>query len=752
MNGGAYETFVRRLAFRLKLSLRWFTPRPMLRAFGSDSVAGARRIQQIFVINLDRQQVRWRRMQRELARIRANGGEPLITLTTRFPAIDAKITPDVAAGLVESVYSLSEQLFVAPEPLLTGSGSAEKRNIKMTRPEIAVARSHIETWKRIAASACDYGMVLEDDVYLDYEAPELIDRAWADLQALSEGSSALDMPYFSFREAGPSTEKQFVTGAVFKPVRGLWQMSGYVLSRAGAQKLLDLMPVRGPVDLWVNYQFEKINVFATTRSVIKQRPDAGSDNAYSILPVLSTAGVLREKPNLFRRRPLPGPIFALSVSGRGAGALAMALSMLGYRCCSGVAVLPEPDHKALLRGRRSRIFHAYVDVEAIVADLERMVRSNSTARLIIVGDGGRLIARGDKASVSGDQETCTSRVTPKRSVPDPRSWVAALGLGQDKLLVLDGAGQDRWKLLCSFLNCDRPEASYPSDDAHLPGLFAATHARTSAHTLPKSRRLKFDVSPWIVPSKCGWQGGQVPEPSQHLSSLTAATLCDKFVALDPTIWEPLTDTFPGNRALFAAKNLSLCGDGLRMTFREQPNQVRDYTSGSVRSVTSYLYGHFEAELRPARCPGLITGLFLHRYFPRQEIDIELLGRDTTKLLINVYYNPGDDGADLNYGHRGTPVLIDLGFDASEHFHRYAIEWKPTGIKWFVDGRLVYERGSWDPTPVPHLAMQFFVNLWSADSEELAGRLARPMSPAHSDIRSINLIANLTNSSSQSLAC
>ncbi len=37
-------------------------------------------------------------------------------------------------------------------------------------------------------------------------------------------------------------------------------------------------------------------------------------------------------------------------------------------------------------------------------------------------------------------------------------------------------------------------------------------------------------------------------------------------------------------------------------------------------------------------------------------------------------------------YRGTPVQIDLGFDASEAFHRYAIEWEPTGIRWFVDGK------------------------------------------------------------------
>jgi beta-glucanase (GH16 family) len=135
---------------------------------------------------------------------------------------------------------------------------------------------------------------------------------------------------------------------------------------------------------------------------------------------------------------------------------------------------------------------------------------------------------------------------------------------------------------------------------------------------------------------------------------------------------------------------------------------------------------------------LITGVFLHRNSPRQEIDIEFLGKDTTKMLVNVYYNPGGEGANLEYGYRGTPVLIDLGFDAAKDFHEYSIEWSSTTIRWLVDGRLAYDRANWDPTPIPHLPMQFCINLWHSRSEELAGRLWDRALPAHSEIKSIEI--------------
>jgi beta-glucanase (GH16 family) len=138
--------------------------------------------------------------------------------------------------------------------------------------------------------------------------------------------------------------------------------------------------------------------------------------------------------------------------------------------------------------------------------------------------------------------------------------------------------------------------------------------------------------------------------------------------------------------------------------------------------------------------GLITGVFLHRNSPRQEIDIEFLGNDTTKVLVNVFYNPGYEGTKLEYGYRGTPVIIDLGFDAAMDFHRYGIEWCQTTIRWRIDGKLVYERANWDPTPIPHLPMQFNVNLWHSRSKELAGRLERSALPAQTEVSSIDINA------------
>src|SRR4029453_15673138 len=93
-----------------------------------------------------------------------------------------------------------------------------------------------------------------------------------------------------------------------KPERGLWYLSGYILSRRGARKLLDALPCRGPVDLWINHQFSKLNVFATRRSIVRQRRDSISTNTYSILPALSGIGAINsEGAALFNARPPGAP-------------------------------------------------------------------------------------------------------------------------------------------------------------------------------------------------------------------------------------------------------------------------------------------------------------------------------------------------------------------------------------------------------------------------------------------------------------
>ena len=93
-----------------------------------------------------------------------------------------------------------------------------------------------------------------------------------------------------------------------------------------------------------------------------------------------------------------------------------------------------------------------------------------------------------------------------------------------------------------------------------------------------------------------------------------------------------------------------------------------------------------------------------------------------------------------------PSYIELGFDASKASHRFAIEWSPCEILWWVDDHLVHRRVIWDPTPIPHLPMALHVNSWPSRSTQLAGRINSRRLPATTIVGSIVLEANSVISS------
>jgi beta-glucanase (GH16 family) len=198
------------------------------------------------------------------------------------------------------------------------------------------------------------------------------------------------------------------------------------------------------------------------------------------------------------------------------------------------------------------------------------------------------------------------------------------------------------------------------------------------------------------------------------------------------------ETFPGNLAAFTREGLIQDAEGAHLLLSKTTAGNRPYRSGAFASKRSFGHGRFEAEIKAARGSGFVTGFFLHRAFPRQEIDVEITGDAPRHMLVNVYFNPGDDRAAAEYGYRGSPCRVDLGFDVTLDFHLYTIDWRPGFISWSVDGKPVHERVGWDPTPIPHLPMRLHANLWVPRSEELAGPIDESALPSTATFRNISI--------------
>ena len=109
----------------------------------------------------------------------------------------------------------------------------------------------------------------------------------------------------------------------------------------------------------------------------------------------------------------------------------------------------------------------------------------------------------------------------------------------------------------------------------------------------------------------------------------------------------------------------------------------EYNAAEYRSNEFYGYGLYEVSMKPMKNIGVVSSFFTYTgpsdSNPWDEIDIEFLGKDTTKVQFNYYTN----------GKGNHEFLYDLGFDASEEFHTYGFEWKEDSITWYVDGEAVY---------------------------------------------------------------
>ena len=700
---------------RLLNAGRLLLPSQSCDAFGS-SDSGSR-IEKILVISLDRQQKRWIATQRELGRVLDASGRTLTSRTTRFSAIDAAgfATSPKPDAEINPFYSLRDQLFVEPQPNVLPERLVLDHPIRMSRQEVAVARSHIHVWREIADGPDAFVLVLEDDACLSFGFAKYLERAWREIEfARAAASKPADLLYLSYKEVKGGAHKALLSPRWFRPVRGLWYMSGYVLSREGARKLLDLLPCRGPVDLWVNHQFPALDVRATRRSLITQHSDGGSSNSYSILPVLAKVGLIDSTGE--SQFPTPSsaePVFAFGPAEAGLSALAMALLMLGYRCMSDLEAMPHGELARLLSGPSSPEFNAYVNILSLGSHIPALRRRYPNAKLII--------ATSAAAPMSSDE------------------IVGLTGAEVKDVLILPLEAPDKWKLLCEHLRCAQPVCSFPGVDDI--GLRRLASPSTNA-ILPSSKsQLRHDQSPWVAGS-AKWTGVRAEHTHTNARAGASVRFVDNMASCDLSRWTLRDDTFPGNLGLFRPANVGCHANlGLSLSVKPERLGVRDFSAAAVSSRNRFLFGRFEAVLKPSREPGIVTGFFLHRDSPRQEIDVEIRGHRTDQLLVNVYFNPGDEGALMDFGYRGTPTLIDLGFDAADRPHLFTIEWTPDTIRWLVDGQLVHERVEWNPTPIPRLPMRLHLNTWPSRSRELAGRLVRRQLPATSVVASVAVEAH-----------
>ena len=226
------------------------------------------------IINLENRKDRRDLLDPRLEYVNVGDGKTLKDVSRYFKAIGVSELTKQPKGIVEREYEFDYHYDIdSHEKLQENYGKGI--TLEITDSEMAIALSHYNVWKNIVDNKIQTTLIIEDDVNFN---PELSQKLlWAMETELPKN---YDMLYLSYIFSHSPTVKEHSEN-LLKVEKGLWWLSGYILTYEGAKKLLDSLPIKGAVDVWVNHQFSKMEVYLLKHYFIYQTHETKSSNEWS---------------------------------------------------------------------------------------------------------------------------------------------------------------------------------------------------------------------------------------------------------------------------------------------------------------------------------------------------------------------------------------------------------------------------------------------------------------------------------------
>lgn len=145
-----------------------------------------------------------------------------------------------------------------------------------------------------------------------------------------------------------------------------------------------------------------------------------------------------------------------------------------------------------------------------------------------------------------------------------------------------------------------------------------------------------------------------------------------------------------------------------------------FLSAAIQSRDEFLYGKWEARIKPSNVPGLLNSFYTIDWNntidesstsngTKEEIDIEFLTKSFTGTDGEVHFAVHAS----NKTSFNTNPDITLGFDPSDDFHIWGFEITPEYIEWFVDNNVLKRYTYADNDISITSPYQLKLNVWSA---------------------------------------
>jgi len=195
--------------------------------------------------------------------------------------------------------------------------------------------------------------------------------------------------------------------------------------------------------------------------------------------------------------------------------------------------------------------------------------------------------------------------------------------------------------------------------------------------------------------------------AQDVSS--APSFVDDFKTFDRSRWY-VSDGWsngPHQNCTWSKSLVALSDGALTLGFEKRQTKDREYACGEIQTKQRYGYGTYEARMKTDTGSGLNAAFFSYigpsDKQPWDEIDFEVLTKDTSKVQVNTYIS----------GKPKNEKLADVEGGTDKGFNDYGFVWEKDRLRFYVNGKLVQEVTN--PAELPTHSQKIFFSLWGSDT-------------------------------------
>lgn len=228
-----------------------------------------------YIIHLRDREDRFDLLWDNLKSVKLQGGTTLLDYTEIEDGVDGSTLDLEDESISTKTYSFQYHHHIDPNYIHHHIPNKEEILIETSPAERGISQAHYNVWYEFCNTSHNSALIMEDDIKFQYGFNRNLENI------MNQAPDDFDIIYLSSLPTYFGFEWKKYSDDLVQVHNGVWWLSGYVISKKFAEKLVASLPIIGPVDLWMNYMFEGANVYLSPTNIIEQSVKTKSSNTYS---------------------------------------------------------------------------------------------------------------------------------------------------------------------------------------------------------------------------------------------------------------------------------------------------------------------------------------------------------------------------------------------------------------------------------------------------------------------------------------